>query len=223
MCMGHVKVYIQPFLLPFSLFSGVWSQVSKLSVTMILWMFLSLGFISLAQCKDAGTESNKTSVLIAYKSVNISFQSNFMDKKKEFQVSLLKGLNKARTVCVGSFNSSYLPFQSNKDLNCMVTPTESSVAFYLWDLNENHTDIYYFYREDMHPPPYTCSFDNGTIIHVKECAISRELSWLFPSILGVSVLYCIFMTAAFCYIWVSRVSGVPRKRDDLPHTRLSIV
>ncbi|XP_053546909.1 T-cell-specific surface glycoprotein CD28 isoform X2 [Bombina bombina] len=117
---------------------------------------------------SGSTDGTNSSVLIAYKSISITFHGNFTDKKKEYHVALRRGVNNAKSVCMGSFNSSYQPFTITKDINCTVIPNATSVTFNLWGLTEAHTDIYYFYKEDMHPPPYTCSRDNGTIIHVKE-------------------------------------------------------
>ncbi|KAM4626728.1 T-cell-specific surface glycoprotein CD28 isoform 2-T2 [Discoglossus pictus] len=192
--------------------NGLWSHVCTLSFTMNLWIVLIPSYISLVRCTDGSSGNNRTSVLIAYKSISITYYSTFEGKTKEFRVLLRRGTNNARTVCEGSFNSSYQPFQCSTDISCTVIPTNTSVTFNLMGLTEAHTDIYYFFKNNMYPPPYTCSRDNGTVIHVKtdEHLLSEPVpptkphvsqpSWPLLVMLIVSAVYSVFVTGALCYI-----------------------
>uniref|UniRef100_A0A6I8PU10 Uncharacterized protein n=1 Tax=Xenopus tropicalis TaxID=8364 RepID=A0A6I8PU10_XENTR len=134
---------------------------------MCLWMAFLLSCITVTECTDS-SETQQQVVLVAVKQIEITFPSNFKDNK-ESRVSLLRGVKKSITVCSGSFNSSYQSFESNayQSIRCIGIPTENKITFHLSGLTENHTDIYFFRKEDMYPPPYTCYQDNGTVIHVK--------------------------------------------------------
>ncbi|OCT61311.1 T-cell-specific surface glycoprotein CD28 [Xenopus laevis] len=172
---------------------------------MCLWMAFVLTCITLTQCTDISSETQQKAVHTAIKQINITFAYNFKDNK-EFRVSLLRGVNKSITVCSGSFNSSYQSFESNNNhsIKCLGIPTESKITLYLSGLTENDTDIYFFRKEDMYPPPYTRYQDNGTVIHVKELVPTGEAPVQKPLwplvVIGVLAAYSVAITAAFCYI-----------------------
>ncbi|XP_068103034.1 T-cell-specific surface glycoprotein CD28 isoform X2 [Hyperolius riggenbachi] len=141
---------------------------------------------------------------MVYDSINLTYHGDFKGPGKEFKVSLSRGINKSEVVCVGSFNSTQLPFEDN---NCSVSPTASHVTFYLWGLNENNTDIYFFQKEVMYPPPYTNEWDNGIIVHVKEPAWSipeKKVNVHFSLSLLITlcgfIVYSFIITTAFIYI-----------------------
>ncbi|XP_063788721.1 T-cell-specific surface glycoprotein CD28 [Pseudophryne corroboree] len=170
---------------------------------MAQWMILSVGLIMLIEC--IGASPGKTRLLrFAHNSINLTFYRNFNYTNKEFKVSLIRGINKTGIVCKGSFNESQIPFEYN---NCTVIPAANNVTFNLWGLNENSTDIYFFRREVMYPPPYT-SEDEGTVIQkeypVCKTAEREEIPKTFPLslwvALGVCGLYIIIITTAFLYI-----------------------
>ncbi|XP_053327393.1 T-cell-specific surface glycoprotein CD28 isoform X2 [Spea bombifrons] len=168
-------------------------------LTMILWMALSISFILFTQSID--TERSNNYVVVDGK-INLTFHCNVSEAKEVFKVALKKGLSKKKTICEGSFNSSHLPFQHH---NCWVTPTESSVTFSLWDLTENDTDIYYFHKEEMYPPPYTSNDDNGTIIRVKENVLPKSIpvQLLSPWPMLATVVLAVYstcITVAFFYV-----------------------
>ncbi|NP_001091201.1 CD28 molecule L homeolog [Xenopus laevis] len=162
--------------------------------------------ICITQCTGISSETQQQTVLIAIEQIDITFTSNFKDNK-EFRVSLFKGVKKSITVCSGSFNSSYQSFESNSNqsIKGLGIPTESKITLYLSGLTENDTDIYYFHKENMYPPPYTCYQDNGTVIHVKELVPTGKPTLPQPILpllvgIGVTVAYSVAITAAFCYV-----------------------
>ncbi|KAE8580368.1 hypothetical protein XENTR_v10024402 [Xenopus tropicalis] len=172
---------------------------------MCLWMAFLLSCITVTECTDS-SETQQQVVLVAVKQIEITFPSNFKDNK-ESRVSLLRGVKKSITVCSGSFNSSYQSFESNayQSIRCIGIPTENKITFHLSGLTENHTDIYFFRKEDMYPPPYTCYQDNGTVIHVKELVAPvkdplPQPQWPLLVAIGVMAAYSLTITAAFFYI-----------------------
>ncbi|KAM8934100.1 T-cell-specific surface glycoprotein CD28 [Pelodytes ibericus] len=179
---------------------SVWIRASYLRPTMIVWMVLSIIFIPLTE--SFKHEKNRSHIIVAYRTLNLTFYCYSNDTEKEFKVSLIKGINKEKTVCKGSFNSSHQPFQHQ---NCRITPTEHTITLYLWGLTENDTDIYFFVREEMYPPPYTIKTDNGTIIHVKEVVstpvIQESQQSLLPMLATVICLavYSTCISAALIY------------------------
>ncbi|XP_056390996.1 T-cell-specific surface glycoprotein CD28 isoform X2 [Hyla sarda] len=143
---------------------------------------------------------------------SLTFYHNFNASNKEFRVSLIRGINKKSIVCEGSFNASQsqLPFDYN---NCKVIPSASQVTFHLWSINEEDTDIYFFCKEDMYPPPYICDCDEGTIIHVKEhkqhekvkqpekdIKYIQEVPLSVLIVLGCIAAYSLIITTSFLYI-----------------------
>ncbi|XP_075034699.1 T-cell-specific surface glycoprotein CD28 isoform X2 [Mixophyes fleayi] len=170
---------------------------------MVQWMILSVGLITLVQCIDS-SPGKKGHIFSTRNNINITYYCDFNYTKKEFKVSLIRGINKSDIVCTGSFNETHLPFENN---NCTVMPTASNVTFHLWGLNENNTDIYFFRKDVMYPPPYTYEYDEGTIIHIKETLCEKQVTkeiqksslslWVA---LGGFVLYSIIITTAFLYI-----------------------
>ncbi|XP_073489458.1 T-cell-specific surface glycoprotein CD28 [Aquarana catesbeiana] len=168
---------------------------------MVLWIILTVGLVTSVQCKDT-VPSTQGYILYAFPgNISLTFYRDVNDTNEEFKVSLNKGVNKAETVCVGFFNSTQITFDEN---NCRVTRVERNVTFYLW---VNNTDIYFFHKEKMYPPPYKSEWDNGTIIHIKEPTrnkpeIKKNLDpplSLFIA-LGCFALYSIIITTAFLYI-----------------------
>lgn len=139
----------------------------------------------------------------------LTFYHNFTeeDGNKEYRVSLFRGINKTSRLCEGSFNATKLPFDSN---NCRVIPSASQVTFHLQSLNDTDTDIYFFCKEDMYPPPYICECDEGTIIHVKELKLDKEVieiqkmtlsGWI---ILGCIIPYSLIITILYVSMWRNR-------------------
>ncbi|KAG8432731.1 hypothetical protein GDO86_017100 [Hymenochirus boettgeri] len=155
---------------------------------------------------DVAAENQLKPVLKTFKTINLTFISNFTDKT-EFQVSLLRGVKRSITFCKGSFNSSYQLFMFDDSyIKCTGIPTESNITFQLSGLNENHTDIYFLKKEGMYPPPYTCHQDDSTVIHVKEeffkanCSDPQSVWPLLVTII-VTGSYSVGITAALlCYI-----------------------
>ncbi|XP_073501706.1 T-cell-specific surface glycoprotein CD28 [Phyllobates terribilis] len=159
------------------------------------------------------------------------FYLNVNDTNKDFRVTLFRGINKTNRFCEGSFNASQLPSDSNK---CRIIPSPNSVTIQLRNATEADTDIYFFYKEVMYPPPYICEHDEGTIIHVKEHKLHKEeieiqkphLSVLI--VLGCIAAYSLIMTASFIYILRKRrrtriqqseyINVVPRRpRNNKPY------
>ncbi|KAM5151853.1 T-cell-specific surface glycoprotein CD28 [Mantella aurantiaca] len=170
---------------------------------MVQWIILTIGLITLIQCIDT-IPRNYGYIVHAIDSISLTFYSDFNDTEKEFKVSLNRGINKSEIVCVGSFNSSQITFQGN---NCNVTQAENHVTFHLWGLTANNTDIYFFQKEVMYPPPYLRECDEGTIIHIKEPAClkeenkaNQETSRTPIIALGCVALYSIIISTAFVYI-----------------------
>ncbi|XP_072274886.1 T-cell-specific surface glycoprotein CD28 [Pyxicephalus adspersus] len=170
---------------------------------MVLWIILTIGLITLAQCIDNKPGKHRY-ILHDKDSINLTYYSDFNHTNKEFKVSLKRGINKSETVCVLSFNFTQKIFEDN---NCQVTPGVNQVTFYLQGLTANNTDIYFFQKEVMYPPPYICDYDNGTIIHVKEpdCTtekpmVTNDTPWSPIIALGCFALYSIIITTAFFYM-----------------------
>ncbi|KAM4024382.1 T-cell-specific surface glycoprotein CD28-like [Anomaloglossus baeobatrachus] len=139
----------------------------------------------------------------SHNSNTLTFYLNVNDTNKELRVSLFRGINKMSTVCDGFFNASQLPFDYN---NCRIIPSASYVTFQLQSLHENDTDIYFFCKEVMYPPPYIFECDEGTIIHVKEYKQHKEIIEIQKPhlsvliILGCIAAYSLIITASFIYI-----------------------
>ncbi|XP_018409509.1 PREDICTED: T-cell-specific surface glycoprotein CD28 [Nanorana parkeri] len=170
---------------------------------MVLWIILTIGLTTLVQCIDTLPTKHRF-ILYAPGNISLTFYKDFNNVDKEFKVSLSRGMNKSVTFCVGSFNYTQIPFEEN---NCRVTPAVDNVTFFLWDLTANHTDIYFFHKEVMYPPPYNHECDEGTFIHVKEPACPKhettiiQTTSLSPLIaLGCFALYSLIITMAFLYI-----------------------
>ncbi|XP_040213220.1 T-cell-specific surface glycoprotein CD28 [Rana temporaria] len=168
---------------------------------MVLWIILT-GLVTLVQCKDT---VSRTQGYIRHEfpgNIKFTFPHDAVnDTFEELKVSLNKGFSKTETVCVVFFNSTQIKFEEN---NCRVKKVAHEVTFSLW---VNNTDIYFFHKERMFPPPYKSEWDNGTIIHIKEpkCnepEIKKNLDHslsLFIA-LGCFALYSIIITTAFLYI-----------------------
>ncbi|KAM3915998.1 T-cell-specific surface glycoprotein CD28 [Leptodactylus fuscus] len=146
----------------------------------------------------------KKCIFYSHNSNSLTLHHNFNDAGKEFRVSLFRGINKTRSICEGSFNATHIPFAYD---NCTVIPSASHVTFHLQSLNEDDTDIYFFCKQVMYPPPYICECDEGTIIHVKEPILQKEVIEItkapltFLIILACIAAYSIIITASFLYIW----------------------
>ncbi|XP_029462175.1 T-cell-specific surface glycoprotein CD28 [Rhinatrema bivittatum] len=169
---------------------------------MTLRMLLTLGFFPLALLKE-NISVGQSSVLVVHSNVTITCNCNCKETTKEFRASLRRGTGKSVEICAVSFNNSYQSFKSIDNISCSGALDEDKVTFHLWNLNVNHTDIYFCYLEIMYPPPYSSSSDNGTIIHVKEKLLCEPHKpfMLMVILVGVVAFYSVLMTAACCYYW----------------------
>ncbi|XP_075687635.1 T-cell-specific surface glycoprotein CD28 [Rhinoderma darwinii] len=203
-----------------------------INATMVLWMIWSVGLIMLAQniglfvegengargvydsCRlmeklvssDASPVKNRYT-FYAHNNNSLTYFHNFNGTSKEFRVSLFRGINKTSSVCEGSINATRLPFDCE---NCRVVPSASNVTFHLRSLHESDTDIYFFCKEVMYPPPYICECDEGTIVHVKEHILHKEVVEIRKLPLGLLITlgcmtaYGLIITTAFIYIMINR-------------------
>ncbi|KAG8558798.1 hypothetical protein GDO81_017156 [Engystomops pustulosus] len=155
---------------------------------------------------DPSPLQNKCTFNAENDTISLTFYQNFSDPTKEFQVSLLRGLNKT-SVCKKSFGATHQPFVCN---NFKVTQSASHVTFHLQNPTEDDTDIYYFCIEDMYPPPYICECDEGTIVHIKkhkkikEVIEIQKLPLSLLIILGCIAAYSLIITTSFVYILTNR-------------------
>ncbi|XP_069591476.1 T-cell-specific surface glycoprotein CD28 [Ranitomeya imitator] len=152
---------------------------------------------------DSESSSIKNRCTISAHNNSLIFYLNVNDTNKNVRVSLFRGINKTIRFCEGSFNDSQLPSHCNK---CRIIPSANYVTIQLQNVTEADTDIYFFYKEVMYPPPYICENDEGTIIHVKGHKVHEDgieiqkphLSVLL--ILGCIVAYSLIITTSLIYI-----------------------
>ncbi|KAJ1186625.1 hypothetical protein NDU88_003406 [Pleurodeles waltl] len=197
-------------------------------------ILLALSFLQLAVLQEPCSSAKQPSLLVVKKSATLTcqYKCNTREggKATDIRVSLHRGISEV--VCSGYFsNGTYKPFnQSLLGINCLGTPSETNVTFRLSDLKVNHTDIYFCYTEFMSPPPYSCSVDNGTIIHVKENLLYPTLeptTWIMHAFVGILAGYTIVVTVALFYFWrKSKISKTiqsdymnmtPRRANNKPY------
>ncbi|XP_072473456.1 inducible T-cell costimulator [Notamacropus eugenii] len=158
-----------------------------MKIDILLFVLLSL------QAKILAENFNESAQLqlIEYHNRGLKLTCRFPEDARDFKMQLLSGTGKQK-IC--ELKKDKTGVQMTKEMvSCQADLFNTSVIFFLSDLNSTHTGHYFCSLHITFPPPYQNSTSDGVYVHIYESKSCFHLVlWL-----SIGIAFLLFFTGIF--------------------------
>ncbi|XP_043855198.1 inducible T-cell costimulator [Dromiciops gliroides] len=171
-----------------------------MKIDILLFVLLCLQAKVLAENFNESTQLK----LIEFHSGSLKLTCHYPENARDFKMQLLKGTGKQK-IC--ELKKDKHSVQMTKELvSCQPELSNTSVIFFLSDLNSTHTGHYFCSLHVTFPPPYQNSTSNGAFLYIYESKSCFHLV-LSLSIIIACLLCCMGIFAGtFSYCVKKKMS-----------------
>uniref|UniRef100_F6QZ18 Inducible T-cell costimulator n=2 Tax=Monodelphis domestica TaxID=13616 RepID=F6QZ18_MONDO len=147
------------------------------------WVFL---FVCFRTRRKKNFNDSAQLMVIEFYNGGLKLSCHYPEAARDFKMQLLKGTGKQKVCELKKENQDV---QMTKELvSCQPKLSNTSVIFFLTDLDSTHTGHYFCSLHVTYPPPFLNSTPNGAYLHIYESKSCFHMSlWLS---LGVAFSLC---------------------------------